>query len=486
MSSSKRIIPLLINGKKIVSNDSLHIPVYSTARHPTRSEREAVHFAQGATVEQAVEAAVTSAVAFSKWRRVSPLQRRELLLETANILRKRREDGIEIQMLECAPDRSFAAKMYDDAILHVTEWAGLVTSIRGTIPVSETNDVLPIVFREPIGPVLGIAPWNAAPILSMRSLGMPIAAGCTSVFKTSELSPASHFSIVQAFVDAGLPDGVLNVLHVRPQDAPKIVRALIERPEIRKVNFTGSTQTGREIAITAAENLKPVLLELGGKSASIVLEDADLENAAKHTIVGAWLNQGQICMSTERVLVSKSIFSKFLEQLKYAAMQLHPHFGQFPQVTPDYADKIHEMISEALEHGARLVYGSHERPNDAQLSPTILADVSRQSKIYADETFGPTIIVIPIESDAEAINIVNESNYGLSASIWTKNFVKGIRLARDIESGAVHINGMTVHDQSTLPHGGVKDSGNGRFGAEWGLNEFTITKTVTVSGFAEP
>ncbi|KAK9464372.1 vanillin dehydrogenase [Lipomyces arxii] len=466
-----------------MSNSAYDIPVFSSARQPNIKDRQPLHYAQGATLEHINEALESSAAAFQKWKRVLPIERRQILLNAANLLKRKRNDGIEIQMLECSPDKNFAAKMYDDAILHLTEAASLVTSVKGTVPISETSNVLPFVFREPIGPVLGIAPWNAAPVLAMRSFGLPIAAGCTSIFKTSEFSPASQFFVAEALIDAGLPDGVLNVLHIRPEDAAEYVRALIASRHVRKVNFTGSNVTGRKIAVAAAEHFKPTLLELGGKAASVVCEDANLEKAVSQIIVGAWLNQGQICMSTERVFVHKSVYGKFIELLKAAASNLSPVFGGYPQIAPHYADRVNTMIAEAIDNGATLLYGQKEKLNDATLSPTILTDVDPNSPIYAEETFGPTMIVILTGSDLEAVELVNESRYGLTASVWTENIVKGFSLARDIESGAVHINGMTVHDQSTLPHGGVKDSGYGRFGSNWGLDEFTVTKTVTISGF---
>ncbi|KAK9447940.1 aldehyde dehydrogenase domain-containing protein [Limtongia smithiae] len=481
---AKRIVPLIINGAKILRDDpEMLIPVHSTGTH-----QEVLHYAQAATIDDVVAAARGSMAAFRGWKNTAPLERRDILLAGAENLMKTRSEGIDLSVAEWSPDKGFATKMYDDAIRHIQHWASLIpTSFVARSPVSESPSTsFPLVFNEPLGPVLGIAPWNAASILSARSFGTPLAAGCTAVFKTSEHSPATHAHMAQCMIDGGLPDGVLNVLHMRSADAQALVAALVSTPEIAKVNFTGSTRTGRQLAITAAENLKPILLELGGKAASIILPDADLAKAAHMCVLGAFMNQGQICMSTERVYVHAKVYEEFIQLVRQAAMGW-PEVA-LPQITAEHAAHVHKLVKQAVEHGARLVYGTLEGCGGAAATTmdervarrTILADVGVHAAVYAEESFGPTMVICKVESAAEAVERTNESRYGLSASIWTKDVVRGVLLAREIESGAVHINGMTVHDESTLPHGGVKESGYGRFGAQWGLLEFMTTKTVTI------
>lgn len=261
------------------------------------------------------------------------------------------------------------------------------------------------------------------------------------LFQTSELSPATHTHMAQAFIDAGLPDGVLNVIHSRFEDSAEVVDSLITSPEIRKINFTGSTTLGKKLAVAAAENLKPILLELGGKGAVLVLEDADLSEAAAQIVSGAWMNQGQICMSTERVFVQRDIYDEFIASLRTAAKNLRGVFGGFPQAQERYATKVYGLIKDAIDEGAESVFGELKISNGLTLEPTILANVNPESAIYSQETFGPTMIVIPVDSVEEMIAQTNASDYGLTVALWTEDIVRGLKIAREIQSGAVHING---------------------------------------------
>ncbi|KAK7204976.1 aldehyde dehydrogenase domain-containing protein [Myxozyma melibiosi] len=487
MATKPTIVPLYINGKHIVSSSTAAarrlVPVISSSRI-AKGQDGVVHHAQGATVEQALEAAKAAKAAFPAWRKSSVEDRRDILRGAADLLEKRREEGIEISMLESCPEKNYATFIYDMTVAHVKEWStALASALRPTIPVSDEHGCFPIIFREPVGPVLGIAPWNAPSILAMRSFAIPIAAGCPTVFKTSELSPATHMHVAQSLIDAGLPAGVLNVVHSRFEDSADIVSSLISSPEIRKVNFTGSTALGRQLGVEAARNLKPILLELGGKASVIVLEDADLAEAAKQILIGAWMNQGQICMSTERVFVQSSVYDKLIDQIKITAKQLEPAFGGYPQAAERYAKRINGMVRNAVNEGAELVHGNLDLLTGTTLTPTVLTNVNPKSEIYTDETFGPTVYIQKMDTVQEMIDATNASDYGLTAGLWTKDMVRGLKIARQIDSGAVHINGMTVHDGPTLPHGGVKNSGIGRFGAEWGIQEFTQTKTVRMNGF---
>ncbi|KAK9446842.1 NAD-dependent aldehyde dehydrogenase [Limtongia smithiae] len=440
---------------------------------------------QGVSVTEALRAADISAEAFKTWRKVLPTERREIFLRAADLLTKRRDEGCTLQIAETGCTRMFAEKIFNDAIAQTREWAALTTSLTGSVPFSESGTTLPIVLREPIGPVLAIAAWNAAAILGARSFATPIAAGCTAIFLTSEVTPATHAFVAQAYIDAGLPRGVLQVLHKRLEDAPEVTAALIASPHIRKVNFTGSTTVGRVIATAAAQALKPCLLELGGKAAVIVLEDADLDAAATGVVLGAWLNQGQICMSTERVFVQRAIAEEFTAKVRARAETMHSYLVPGTQAVRRHAAAIHGLVTEAAAKGAKFVYGENSL-SGARVHPVVLADVTPEMRVYWDETFGPCCVLVPVDTAAEAVTLTNESAYGLSAGIWTRDVVKAVNMARDIESGAVHINGMTVHDEPTLPHGGVKQSGYGNFGSVWGLNEFTVLKTITVEGYNRP
>ncbi|KAK9452835.1 aldehyde dehydrogenase domain-containing protein [Dipodascopsis uninucleata] len=475
-------IPLIINNQKIYhESDNTHR--FTTYATTANNEHDTpLYNVQGCTVEEAVEAARLSAVAFKSWRKVLPKDRRDIFLKAAAILEERYEEGVSLQMKETQCSPIWAERIVKDAALHLKEWASLTDTLTGDIPFSENKDTLPLVFREPVGPVLAMAAWNAAAILGARSFGTPIAAGCTAIFLTSEVSPASHTFIAEALLDAGLPPGVLQILHKRSEDAPAVTEALIASPYIRKINFTGSTNIGRVISTLAAKQLKPCVLELGGKAATIVAADADVEKAAESIVRGSWLNQGQICMSTERVYVIDNLFDSLVDSVLNQAIKLSPVLASGTQSVRRHAMAFNSLIRDAEAKGARYIYGSSAM-HGAQVYPVVLTNVTPNMRVYWEETFGPCFFIERVKSLVDAVNLTNESSYGLAASIWSKDVMKAISIARDIESGAIHINGMTVHDESTLPHGGVKSSGYGNFGSIYGLKEFTIVKTITIPGY---
>jgi acyl-CoA reductase-like NAD-dependent aldehyde dehydrogenase len=290
------------------------------------------------------------------------------------------------------------------------------------------------------------------------------------------------WGICSVLHEAGLPDGVLNLLFHEPANAATITQMLIADPNIRKINFTGSTVVGRIIAKLAGEYLKPVLLELGGKASAIVWEDADLDNAATQCALGAFLNSGQICMSTERILVHKSIRAAFEPKLLGAINAIFGAPNPPPTlINPAGVTKNHTLIQDALTKGATVLYGNPQEPAPApaQMRPIVISGVTPDMAIYKTESFGPTVSLYEISTEEEALRITNDTEYGLTSAVFTEDLRRGLRFASEIESGAVHINAMTVHDESVLPHGGVKASGYGRFNSMHGLEEWVRTKTVT-------
>lgn len=366
----------------------------------------------------------------------------------------------------------------DGSIQHIREVA-YVLNDEGTVAANDGAQIR-LIVRDPMGPVLSIAPWNAPTILSVRAMVSPLAAGCSVILKTSELAAEIHYEAARVFVDAGVPEGAVSVVHVDPTLAPKIVPALIAHNSIRKVTFTGSTNVGRIIAEQAGRNLKPVLLELGGKSAVIVDKDADLAKAAAVAVQFSWAHKGQICMATERVFVHKDVADEFRKLVVTAAESLakDPDMA-IPQRTPQFADKIEKLIKSATDKGAKLVYGNGTRDNSS-ITPTLLEGVDPTMEIHDMETFGPVSYFSVVDSAEEAIEIINRGKYGLSSSIFCQNPVRAVNLARSVESGAVHINSPTVHDEADIPHGGVKESGFGRFNSKWGISEFSYVKTITM------
>jgi acyl-CoA reductase-like NAD-dependent aldehyde dehydrogenase len=290
------------------------------------------------------------------------------------------------------------------------------------------------------------------------------------------------WGICSVFHEAGLPAGVLNLLFHEPANAASVTQMLIADPEIKKINFTGSTMVGRIIGKLAGEHLKPVLLELGGKAPAIVWEDADLDNAAVQCALGAFLNSGQICMSTERIIVHKKVRAAFEKKLVAAIDDIFGAQTDAPVlINAGGVARNKKLIEDALGKGASLLYGdpTAQEASATRMRPVVISGVSDEMDIYRTESFGPTVSLYEIETEEEALRIANDTEYGLSSAVFTEDLRRGLRFAKEIETGAVHINSMTVHDESALPHGGAKASGYGRFNASQGLSEWVRTKTIT-------
>lgn len=317
--------------------------------------------------------------------------------------------------------------------------------------------------------------------MGARSIAFPIAAGNTAILKASEFSPRTLVEMVSCFHEAGLPKGVLNVIVHEPANAAAITSSLIAHPEVKKINFTGSTGVGRIIAKLAGENLKPVLLELGGKAPAIVWDDANLELAADQCAVGSFLHGGQICMSTERIIVHKKISEQFQSKLSASIEKIFPSQSDAPVLINAVAvEKNKKLVKDAVGKGAALVAGDvdAEQTSKTRLRPIVIKNVTTDMDIYKTESFGPSVALFEVETEEEAIKLANDTEYGLTSAVFTEDLRTGLRFAKEIESGAVHINNMTVHDEPGLPHGGVKSSGFGRFGSS-GLDEWVRTKTIT-------
>ncbi|KAM0543491.1 hypothetical protein ACHAPJ_012289 [Fusarium lateritium] len=461
-------VPLLIDG----------VPVWRKSDTQKQQSIENSFF-QGASLSDCTDAIASCSKAFIEWSTTSPTHRRTLLLRLAHVLRNRQDEVRNIMKSEIHCNDEWATINIDTSVSLIEECAYLLTSraMSGIIPHTESEGSYGLVFTRPLGVILGIAPWNAPLFLGLRAVVAPLAVGNTG----SELSPCTHYFIAGLFEDAGFPRGVVNFILHRPQDAPEVVGCLIRDPAVRKVNFTGSTQVGRSIARQAGEALKPVLLELGGKNCSLILKDAELATAAEAVLAGATLNAGQICMSTDLVIVDESVVSDFRAEV---AKKLADRSGSTYQlVGPKSAARVLALISdaEAKESPTRSSTGPHQKSDSQRIPATVLVDVNNSMDFFKTESFGPCLGIVTVSNEDEAVKIVNDSAYGLSASIWTREHYASLRLARRLQVGAVHINGSTVHDEPTLPHGGTKSSGFGRFGAEWGLQEFVETQTVILN-----
>jgi acyl-CoA reductase-like NAD-dependent aldehyde dehydrogenase len=289
--------------------------------------------------------------------------------------------------------------------------------------------------------------------------------------------------VIEAVAEAGLPAGTLNAISNDPEEAPEVVAALIEHPAIRRVNFTGSTRVGRVISELAGRHLKPALLELGGKAPMILMEDADIEAAVAAAGFGAYMNQGQICMSTERIITVGDAGDRFVAAFAKKVESLpagDPQTGETPLgslVNMAAADRVRDLIADATDKGATLIAGGGE---GTMLNAAALDHVTPDMKIYTEESFGPVVAIIRAGSVDEAVRIANESEFGLAASVFSRDTMAALAVAKRIESGICHVNGPTVHDEAQMPFGGVKASGHGRFGGVWGIDEFTELRWITM------
>ena len=439
--------------------------------------------APAASVADALRAVDAAARAFPGWAATSPAARRELLNKAADRLEAKTPDIIATAIAETGATGPWIGFNCMLAAGILREAASMTTQITGEVIPANKPGMLAMAQRKPLGVCLGIAPWNAPVILGTRAVAMAIACGNTVVLKASELSPATQLAIGEAFTEAGFPAGVLNVVTNAPEDAAEIVSALIAAPAVRHVNFTGSTRVGRIVAIKAAEHLKPALLELGGKAPLVILDDADLEGAVNAAAFGAFMNQGQICMSTERIIVHEGIADAFVAALaaKTSALPAGNPRGQVvlgALVTPEAAEKMDRIIADATAKGGTVTAGGSR--DGSVVSATLIDHVDAGMTIYQEESFGPVKPIIRVANDDEAVRVANDTEYGLSAAVFSQNIQRAMAVADRIESGICHINGPTVSDEAQMPFGGVKNSGYGRFGGKAGIDAFTTIRWVTI------
>lgn len=434
-------------------------------------------------IDQANRAVDAAASAFPEWSALGPNARRAKLNAAADALAAKADQFVDAMMGEIGATEGWARFNLMLAVGMVREAAALTTQIGGEVIPSDKPGCIAMALREPVGVMLGIAPWNAPIILGVRAVAVPLACGNTVVFKASEQCPRTHSLIAEAFNEA-LPEGAVSIVTNAPEDAAEIVGALIDHPEVRRINFTGSTGVGKIIAKRAAEHLKPVLLELGGKAPLIVLEDADLDEAVKAAAFGAFMNQGQICMSTERIIVVDSVADQFVEKFgaKVKTMAVgDPREGKTPLgavVDRKAVDWCKSLVKEAVAEGAVQVTGGDA--NGVLMPAHVVDKVTPEMKLFRHESFGPVVGIIRARDEAHAIELANDTEYGLSASVFTRDTARGLKVARQIKSGICHINGPTVHDEAQMPFGGVKASGYGRFGGKAGIDAFTELRWITI------
>ncbi|KAJ5106509.1 hypothetical protein N7456_003184 [Penicillium angulare] len=471
---SRPVTPLIINNESVLTAIKFDVQAPATG--------ELSSYCAGASVEDATRAVDNAHSAFPAWAKWKPYERRDIMMKAADIMEARKEEIIGYQREETGAGRPFSEHTFNLGVAFIRDFAARISTIEGVVPNVTRDGEGAMVFKEPYGVILSIAPWNAPFVLGTRSVALPLAAGNTVVLKGSELAPKCFWALGDVFRQAGLPAGCLNVIYHQPSDAAAVTNALIAHPAVRKINFTGSTMVGSIIASTAGKYIKPVLLELGGKASAIVLDDADLDKAAMNCALGSFMHSGQICMSTERIVVQRGVADEFKTKLAATAERL---FGKdapaLGLVNAAAAAKNKRLVADAVSRGANVLFGDAgaNESRDTLMRPIVVEGVKKDMDMYATESFGPTVSLMVVDTEEEAVALANDTEYGLTSALYTTNLFRGLRVAKQLEAGAVHINALTVHDEPVLPHGGWKSSGFGRFGGIAGYDEFLQTKTVT-------
>ncbi|MHC5305778.1 aldehyde dehydrogenase [Bartonella sp. LJL80] len=471
-------VPLFIDGQYVQANNG------KTFERKNPLDGTVVAEACAATNADIVKAVAAADAAFSQWSQSTPAERRRLLLRAAEIMLAKKQEFISAMADETGASDVWAGFNVALGASIFEEAASIVTSIAGDVIPSNTPGHLSLAIRQAAGVVVGIAPWNAPIILGVRAIAVPLACGNTIILKGSEACPRTHALIIDCLNEAGFAAGVVNYVNNAPADAANIVEALVCSAPVRRVNFTGSTKIGRIIAAHCARHIKPVVLELGGKAPILILDDADLDDAVNATVFGAFMNSGQICMSTERIIVDKIVAEEFLTKLvsKVTSLSLGDPRKENVILGPvyDMSTVVHcnRLIDDAVSKGAKILCGG--KADSPLMQATLLDHVTSEMEIYYEETFGPVKAIIRVNGEDDAIRVANDSDYGLSSAVFTRDTARGYRVAGRIQSGICHVNGPTVDDEPQAPFGGVKASGIGRFGGQAGIAEFTDLRWVSL------
>jgi acyl-CoA reductase-like NAD-dependent aldehyde dehydrogenase len=471
-------VKLLIGGQQVAAQGG------ATFERRNPASGAIVSSAAAAQVADAQAAGDAAAAAFPVWAALNPGARRAKLNKAADLLEARAQEIALAVRDETGSTAGWGHFNVHFAASLLREAAAMTTQVGGEVIPSDVPGSLAMAYRQPAGVVLGVAPWNAPIILGVRAIAMPLACGNTVVLKSSEVCPATHALIGSVLEQAGVGAGVVNVVSTDVKDAEAVSEVLIAHPAVRRINFTGSTRVGRILAMLAAKYLKPILLELGGKAPLIVLADADIDAAVDATVFGAYANAGQICMSTERVIIDRGVADAFAAKLvkRVAALPVgNPNEGEFvigSVVGPATVERIQRLLADAQKHGAKLLVGGGAKGTIMQ--GIVVDHVTSAMALFREESFGPQVSITRVDSVDEAVRLANDTDYGLSAAVFTRDLAQGLAVARRIESGICHINGPTVHDEAQMPFGGVKSSGYGRFGGRAGIEAFTELRWITM------
>lgn len=445
--------------------------------------------ASGARADAAA-AVSAAAAAFPRWSATPPEEKQKLLLRTADVVERRAADIKRVLAEETGGGAAFAGFQLSWILKQLRQAAGWVYLPSGQVIPSDMPGTMHMAVRRPLGVVAGFSPWNGATLLAWRTIIAPIAFGNTVVLKPSEFAPvAAGLLHAEIFDEAGWPPGVLNVVTHAPGAHAPVVDEFFENPAVRAINFTGSTAVGRQLAERAGRHLKRIVLELGGYNPLIVLDDADLDYAVEAAAFGAFMHQGQVCMNARKVVIQRGIHDEFVEKLRRKTMSIkvgdprEPDTVIGPLIHAGALERVKQDVADAVASGARIVAGGEAEGPCFQ--PTVLTGVPESARIYREETFGPVLVVQPVDTAEDAIRVANDHAYGLSAGVLTRDADKGLAMAAELESGMVRVNDQTLNDEPQMPLGGTRDSGWGRQGPH-AVEDFTQLQWVSVQSGRRP
>ena len=477
--ASLRTCNLFINGKVVKPSAGK----YFTRENPA-TERDFARIAESSKrdVDRAVRAARK---AFPIWSKVPSSDRAGVLLKIADVLRKNQKNLSLLNTFETGkPIRESGLVEIGGSVRTLEYYSGAHTQLSGeTIPVGENQ--LSMTLKEPVGVVAQIIPWNFPLLLSFWKIAPALVAGCTIVLKPAELTSCTIFEIARLCSKAGLPDGVLNIV---PGKGEVAGQALVEHPGIDKVAFTGSTSVGKLVMKTASESVKRVSLELGGKAPCIIFEDANLENAVEACLRGGFFNQGENCTAVTKLMLHRKIYKKFLEQYLKRVRKIKigdpvksdTELGAV--ISKEHFESVLSYIAKGKSEGAKVALGG-SRPRKFKkgyyISPTVLENVDPDATVACEEIFGPVVAVIPFSKEDEAVDIANNTEYGLAGGIWTRDINRALRVAKSVKAGYLWVNTYGGIIPQT-PYGGFKQSGIGKELGKEGIENYLETKTVNI------
>ncbi|KAI0073259.1 aldehyde dehydrogenase [Panus rudis PR-1116 ss-1] len=469
MGSELPFTPLLINGQFRAASSNLKFEI----RNPYSTD--VVGYAASATSQDCKDAIEAAGRAFTSWEKTPFTQRRDIFLKAADLIES---DKYKEKIQRAVREETAATPIMDlfnitNSARNLRDIAGLVSQLKGETFPSDIPGGYVVAQRRAIGVILAISPWNAPVLLSIRAVGVPIICGNTAILKCSEVTPRAQAIVAELLTEAGLPAGVLNFISMDRKDAASLTSEMIAHPLVRKINFTGSDRVGRILAAEAAKYLKPCVFELGGKSPVVVLDDADLEQAARAIVFAATAHSGQICMSTERVIVQRKAsetlipaINKLMSALKAGDLLNDPESKLSALFTETSAQNVISMIQEAKQDGAEVVVGDLQSKG-AVVQPHVITKVKPGMRLWERESFGPIVAIAVADTVDELVDLANESDYSLAAALWTKDLNLALDVGSRIRSGSTNINGPTIHVESLRGLAGLGGAtGYGHFDVE--------------------